>query len=160
MALVLRIWIRSRVCSSAEIFLNHRLNRRPVFILHRFNRCLSLRGTVSASPLEQPPTFTPMATGASDAWRMNRRFSIDSTGATVWSFGPCSVSGPYSCRCTDAHRMFRCPSNGSSGALLTTVFLSFRSGQHYTGVYTDASFSAPSELPVLRVGGPARFVFT
>ena len=46
MALVLRIWIRSRVCSSAEILLNHRLNRRPVFILHRFNRCLSLRGSV------------------------------------------------------------------------------------------------------------------
>ena len=30
MALVLEIWIRSRVCSSAEKFLNHRLNRRPV----------------------------------------------------------------------------------------------------------------------------------
>jgi len=160
MALVLRIWIRSRVCSSAEIFLNHRLNRRPVFIHHRFNRCLSLRGSVSASPLEQSPPVTSMATGASDGWRMNRRLSIGSTGATVWSFGPCSVSGPYSCRCTDAHRMFRCPSNGSSGALLTTFSSQIRSGQSYTGDYTDGLFSKPSDLPVLRVGGPARYVFT
>ena len=117
MALVLKIWIRSRVCSSAENFLNHRLNRRLIFSSHRFNRCLSLRGSVSASSLEQPPTVTPMATGASDGWRMNRRLSIGSTGATAWSFGPCSASGPYSCRCTDARRMFRRLSNGSSGAL-------------------------------------------
>ena len=33
--------------------------------------------------------------------------------------GPCIASGPYSCRYTDAHRMFRCLSGGSSGALLT-----------------------------------------
>ena len=149
MALVLRIWIRSRVCSSAEIFLNHRLNRRPVFIHHRFNRCLSLRGSVSASSLEQPPTVTPTATGASDGWRMNRRLSIGSTGATAWSFGPCSVSGPYSCRCTDARRMFRCHSGGSSGAPVDHVFISIRSGQSYTGGYTDAYFTEPSVLPVL-----------
>ena len=101
-----------------------------------------------------------MATGASEGWRMNRRLSIGSTGATVWSFGPCIVSGPYSCRCTDAHRMFRCPSNGSSGALLTTFSSQIRSGQSYTGDYTDGLFSKPSDLPVLRVGGPARYVFT
>ena len=160
MALVLRIWIRSRVCCSAENFLNHRLNRRLIFSSHRFNRCLSLRGTVSASPLEQRPAVTPVLTGAFDGWRMNRRISIGSTGATVWSFGPCIVSGPYSCRCTDAHRMFRCPSNGSSGALLTTFSSQIRSGQSYTGVYTDGLFSKPSDLPVLRVGGPARYVFT
>ena len=124
MALDLSFWIRSRVCSSAENFLNHRLNRRLIFSSHRFNRCLSLRGTVSASPLEHRPAVTPVLTGASDGWRMNRRISIGSTGATVWSFGPCIVSGPYSCRCTDAHRMFRCPSNGSSGALFDHVFLS------------------------------------
>ena len=140
MALVLRIWIRSRVCSSAEIFLNHRLNRRPVFIHHRFNRCLSLRGSISASPLEQSPPVTPMATGASDGWRMNRRLSIGSTGAAVWSFGPCSVSGPYSCRCTDAHRMFRCPSNGSSGALLTT-FSSLSDLVNITPMFTPTQFS-------------------
>jgi len=160
MAMALSFWIRSRVCSSAENFLNHRLNRRLFFLSHRFNRCLSLRGTVSASPLEQPPAVTPVLTGASDGWRMNRRISIGSTGATVWSFGPCIVSGPYSCRCTDAHRIFRCPSNGSSGALLTTFSSQIRSGQSYTGDYTDGLFSKPSDLPVFRVGGPARYVFT
>ena len=148
MALALNFWIRSRVCSSAENFLNHRLNRR-FFLSHRFNRCLSLRGTVSASPLEQPPAVTPVLTGSSDGWRMNRRISIGSTGATVWSFGPCIVSGPYSCRCTDAHRMFRCLSNGSSSAPIDHIFFSIRSGQSYTGDYTDAFFSEPSELPVL-----------
>ena len=160
MALALSLWIRSRVCSSAEIFLNHRLNRRPVFILHRFNRCLSLRGSVSASPLEQSPPVTPMATGASDGWQMNRRLSIGSTGAPAWSNSPCRVSGLYSCQCTDARRMFRCLSGGSSGAPVDHVFISIRSGQSYTGDYTDALFSEPSDLPVLRVGGPARFVFT
>src|SRR6185312_4435179 len=117
--------------------------------MHRFNRCLSLRGSVFASSLEQPPTVTPTATGASDGWRMNRRHCIGSTGATAWSFGPCSVSGPYSYRCTDARRMFRCLSNGSSGAPVDHVFFSIRSGQSYTGDYTDALFSGPSELPVL-----------
>ena len=29
-----------------------------------------------------------MATGASDGWRMNRRLSIGSTGATAWSKWP------------------------------------------------------------------------
>ena len=89
-----------------------------------------------------------MATGASDGLRMNRRLSIGSTGATAWSFGPCSVSGPYSCRCTDARRMFRCLSNGSSGAPVDHVFISIRYGQSYTGVYTDALFAEPSELPM------------
>jgi len=95
-----------------------------------------------------------MATGASDGWRMNRRLSIGSTGATVWSFGPCIVSGPYSCRCTDAHRMFRCPSNGSSGALLTTFSSQIRSGQSYTGDYTDGLFSKPSDFRCLGLAGP------
>ena len=90
-----------------------------------------------------------MATSASDGWRMNRRLSIGSTGATAWSFGPCSVSGPYSYRCTDAHRMFRYLSNGSFGAPVDHVFISIRSGQSYTGVYSDALFSEPSELPML-----------
>ena len=148
MALVLQIWIRSRVCSSAENFLNHRLNRRLVFSLHRFNRCLNLRGSVSASPLEQLPTVTPKATGASDGWRMNRRLSIGSTDATAWSFGPCSVSGPYSCQCTDDRRLFRCLSSGSSGAPFDHVFNQIRSSQTQTGDYTDALFSEPSELPV------------
>jgi len=138
MALFLKIWIRSRVCSSAEIFLNHRLNRRLVFLLHRFNRCLSLHGSVSASPLEQPPTVTSMATSASDGWQMNRRLSIGSTGATAWSLGPCRVSGPYSCQCTDARRMFRCLSGGSSGAPLLTRSISFRFGQCCSDGYTDA----------------------
>ena len=101
-----------------------------------------------------------MATGASDAWRMNRRISIGSTGATAWSNSPCRVSGLYSCQCTDARRMFRCLSNGSSGAPVDHVSFSIRSGQSYTGDYTDALFSEPSDLPVLRVGGPARSVFT
>ena len=144
MALVLQIWIRSRVCSSAENFLNHRLNRRLVFSLHRFNRCLSLRGSVSASPLEQLPTVTPMATGASDGWRMNRRLSIGSTGDTAWSNSPCRVSGLYSCQCTDTRRMFRCLSNGSSGAPVDHVFISTRSGQSCSVEYIDGLFSAPS----------------
>ena len=105
MSLVLKIWIRSRVCSSAEIFLNHRLNRRPVFSLHRFNRCLSIRGSVSASSLEQPPIVTPTATGASDGWRMNRRHSISSSGATAWSLAlaasldlpPAVAPTPFGC---------------------------------------------------------------
>ena len=101
-----------------------------------------------------------MDTGASDGWRMNRRLSIGSTGATAWSFGPCNVSGPYSCRYTDARRMFRCLSGGSSGASVDHVFISIRSGQSYTGDYTDAFFTEPSDLPVLRVGGPARSVFS
>src|SRR6185369_10726058 len=149
MALVLRIWIRSRVCSSAEIFLNHRLNRRPVFLLHRFNRCLSLRGMVSASPLEQPPTVTPVVTGASDAWRMNRRFCIGSTGATAWSKWPLhslwTLLLQIHRRPSDVPvpqwRIFRCPSDH--------VSISFRSGQTYTGDYTDGLFSIPSDLPVL-----------
>ena len=101
-----------------------------------------------------------MATGASDGLQMNRRLSIGSTGATAWSFGPCSVSGPYSCRCTDARRMFRCLSGGSSGAPVDLVFFSNGSGQSYTGGYADALISKPSDLPMLRVGGPARPVFT
>ena len=72
----------------------------------------------------------------------------------MWSFGPCSVSGPYSCRCTDAHRMFRCPSNGPSGALLTTFSSQIRSGQSYTGDYTDGLFSKPSDFRCLGLAGP------
>ena len=90
-----------------------------------------------------------MATGASDGLRMNRRLSIGSTGATAWSFDPCSVSGPYSYHCTDARRMFRCLSGGSSGASVDHVFISTRSGQSCSGEYTDALFSEPSDLPVL-----------
>jgi hypothetical protein len=33
--------------------------------------------------------------------------------------------------------------------LMTTFFNIFRSGQPYTGGYTDAYFSEPSDLPVL-----------
>ena len=158
--MALSFWIRSRVCSSAENFLNHRLNRRLFFLSHRFNRCLSLRGTVSALPLEQPPTFTPMATGASDAWRMNRRFSIGSTGATAWSKLPLhslwTLLLQIHRRPSDVPvpqwRIFRCPSDH--------VSISFRSGQTYTGGYTDGLLSTPSDLPVLRVGGPASYVFT
>src|SRR6185436_11264933 len=69
---------------------------------------------------------------------MNRRLCIGSTGATAWSFGPCRVSGPYSCHCTDTRRMLRCLSSGSSGAPVDHVFISTRSGQSYTGGYTDA----------------------
>jgi len=90
---------------------------------------------------------------------MNRRFSIGSTGATAWSKWalhslwtlllqihrrPSDVPVPQ-------WRIFRCPSDH--------VSISFRSGQTYTGDYTDGLFSAPSDLPVLRVGGPARSVF-
>src|SRR6185436_3714602 len=56
-----------------------------LFSLHRFNRCLTPCGLVCASSLEQPPTITLTATGASDDWRMNRRHSIGSSGATAWS---------------------------------------------------------------------------
>ena len=155
MALVLKIWIRSRVCSSAEISLNHRLNRRPVFILHRFNRCLSLCGSVSASSLEQPPTVTPMATGASDGLRMNRRLSIGSTGATAWSFCPCSVSGPYSCRCTDA---IGC-SDASVTVLpvpLLTMFSSQSDLVKVTPVFTPMPMSLHHRtFRCFRVDGPA-----
>ena len=64
------------------------------------------------------------------------------------------VNAPTPVRCSDA----------SVTVLLVPfvdhVFNSFRSGQHYTGKNTDAHVSAPSDLPVLRVGGPARSVFT
>ena len=54
--------------------------------------------------------------------------------------GPCIASGPYSCRYTDAHRMFRCLSGGSSGALLTT-FQSRSDLVKLTPVITPTFFS-------------------
>ena len=54
--------------------------------------------------------------------------------------GPCTASGPYSCRYTDAHRMFRCLSCGSSGALLTT-FQSRSNLVKLTPVITPTFFS-------------------
>ena len=102
-----------------------------------------------------------MATGASDGWRMNRRLSIGSTGATAWSKWPLAkpldltpANAPTPVGCSDASvTVLPVP-------FVDHVFNSFRSGQHYTGNYTDGLFSIPSDLPVLRVGGPARSVFT
>ena len=150
MALVLRIWIRSRVCSSAEIFLNHQLNRRPIFSLHRFNRCLSLRGSVSASSLEQPPTVTPTATGASNGGWMNRCLLAVLPVLMQSISGPCNISGLSSGLCTDDHRIIRCPAGGSSGPpSVDEDSNSFKSGQSYSDVYTDDPFYEPSVLLVL-----------
>ena len=55
--------------------------------------------------------------------------------------------------------MFRCLSGGSSGAPVDHVSTSFRSGQHCSDGYSDAFSFEPSDLPVLRVGRPARSVF-
>ena len=55
--------------------------------------------------------------------------------------------------------MFRCLSGGSSGAPFDHVSISFRSGQHCSDGYSDAFSFEPSDLPVLRVGRPARSVF-
>ena len=87
---------------------------------------------------------------------MNRRFSIGSTGATAWSKLPLhslwTLLLQIHRRPSDVPvpqwRIFRCPSDH--------VSISFKSGQTYTGDYTDVLFSIPSDLPVLRVGGPAR----
>jgi hypothetical protein len=54
--------------------------------------------------------------------------------------GPCIASGPYSCRYTDAHRVFRCLSGGSSDALLTT-FQSRSNLVKLTPVITPTFFS-------------------
>ena len=160
MALVLEFWIRSRVCGSAENFLNHRLNRRLVFIpsVQPVLKVFVARSLHCLWNILRP--LLRWITGASDVWRMSRRFSIGSTGATAWSKWPLhslwTLLLQMHRRLSDVPvpqwRIFRCPSNHIS--------ISFRSGQTYTGDYTDGLLSTPSDLPVLRVGGPASYVFT
>ena len=70
--------------------------------------------------------------------------------------GPCIASGPYSCRCTDARRMFRCLSGGSSGAPFDHVSISSRSGQLCSDGYSDAFSLNRRTFRCFRVGGPAR----
>ena len=85
MALVLKIWIRSRVCGSAEILLNHRLNRRPVFLLHRFNRCLKsswhgfciASGTTSGRYTGAHRCFRWLADEPTPQHRFNRCYCVE-----------------------------------------------------------------------------------
>ena len=98
-----------------------------------------------------------MATGASDGWRMNRRLSIGSTGATAWSFGP-SVSldltpaiAPTPIGCSDASVAVL------QVASVDHVFNSQSNLVKVTPVFTPMLFSLNHRnFRCLRVGGPAR----
>ena len=68
--------------------------------------------------------------------------------------GPCIASGPYSCRCTDACRMFRCPSGGSSGTPVDHVSTLFRSGQRCSDGYTGAFSLNHRTFRCLGLAGP------
>ena len=68
--------------------------------------------------------------------------------------GLCIASGHYSCRCTDARRMFRCLSGGSSGAPFDHVLISFRSGQHCSDGYSDAFSLNHRTFRCLGLAGP------
>ena len=121
MALVLDIWIRSRVCSSAENFLNHRLNRRLVSPLHRFNRCLT--------PLWQ--VFCIVS-------RTNTSVYTDARRCIRWlkeePMPFCGSSGAYAKHLwllqrlwTILRSMHRRPADGSSGAPRLTPVQTHRS---------------------------------
>ena len=70
-------------------------------------------------------------------------------------FWPFSVSGPYSCHCTDAHRRFRCLSGGSSGASGDHVFNSQSDLVKVTPVFTPMLFSLNHRnFRCFRVSGP------
>src|SRR6185312_7068934 len=118
MALVLQIWIRSRVCSSAENFLNHRLNRRLVSSLHRFNRCLKsswlgfciASGTTSDRYTDGHRCFRWLADEPTPKHRFNRCYCVEFWPVQcLWTLllplhrRPSDVPMPQ-------WRFFRCPS--------------------------------------------------
>jgi hypothetical protein len=148
MALVLDIWIRSRVCSLAENFLNHWLNRRPVFpasiqpvlnfLCHRF--CI-VSGTNPDPYTDGHLCIRWLTDEPMLLLRFFRCFCLE-----LW---PRSVSGTYSGHCTDAHQILWClPSGPSDASDLTVVQTLTDLGLNPSGGYTDAQLSAQSVLPV------------